>query len=501
MTDLLTSAQMRAIEAAAMECGEATGAQMMERAGRGMVTAMRRTWPDLGRARAVVLCGPGNNGGDGYVIARRLGDLGWRVEVFGLGDPARLDGDAAMMRALWDGPVGALTDAGQGEAADVVVDALFGTGLSRRVGAEVLAAREAALARGGARARLVAVDCLSGLDADSGRMLAEDGVTVTGADLTVTFHAAKLGHHLARGPELSGRLEVASIGLDGRDCPEAAQLLDGPLLALGKAGAGHKYDSGHAVIVAGPAFRTGAARLAARGALRIGAGLVTLAAPKGALPECAAQTTAIMLAEAGTAKALSDLVQDTRLNALCVGPGLGVDRAAALVRAAAGPGRALVLDADALTAFAEAPGDLFAALEGCAGAVLTPHMGEFARVFPDLARDSTLSKVDMARAAASRAGAVVLLKGPDTVIAAPGGRAAVMSGGYGQGAPWLATAGSGDVLAGIITGLLARGGAPFEAAATGAFVHRAAARAFGPGLIAEDLPEMLPQVMRGLIAD
>jgi hydroxyethylthiazole kinase-like uncharacterized protein yjeF len=270
----------------------------------------------------------------------------------------------------------------------------------------------------------------------------------------------------------------------------------------------HKYSHGHALILSGPSGRGGAARLAARGALRVGAGVVTVGCPPEAIPENAARLDAVMLRGVADGVALEEALADPRVNALCIGPGLGVDaRGKDLLVAALGgrtePRLSLVLDADALTILSKAP-DLFTALhEGC---VLTPHAGEFARLFPDIAeklsrlatKGPAYSKVDAAREAAARAGCVVLYKGPDTVIADPTGLCAINSAQYDRAAPWLATAGSGDVLAGFITGLLARGFSPFDAACTGAWLHLEAALSFGPGLVAEDLPEELPKVFRGL---
>nr|WP_318843225.1 NAD(P)H-hydrate dehydratase [Gemmobacter serpentinus] len=268
---------------------------------------------------------------------------------------------------------------------------------------------------------------------------------------------------------------------------------------------GHKFTHGHALILSGSMGRGGAARLAARGALRIGAGLVTIAAPPDAMAEHAAQLNAIMLREVAGPEALTEALSDKRINALCLGPGLGVARAAALLPVAlrAEHGACVVLDADALTALA-GMGDLAAWLSP--RCILTPHAGEFARLFPDLAAKlaepattgPAYSKLDATRAAAARAGCVVLFKGADTVIAAPNGDAAINAAVYDRAAPWLATAGSGDVLAGFIAGLLARGFDPFAAACTAAWLHVEAARCFGPGLIAEDLPEELPKVFRAL---
>lgn len=514
MTYLLTAAQMVAIEQAAIAAGAVSGGGMMDKAGRGVVAAIGAAWPELAlpggeppdnrgissrkiRRRAIVFCGPGNNGGDGYVVARLLHEAGWQVDVLALAETGAPD--ARAQEALWRtlGPVHPLTVAAvQGlAAADLHVDALFGTGLSRPLTKEVgdVVASLAALAL----PRLVAVDLPSGLSADSGLALGP----VPRAVLTVTFDSPKLGHYLAQGPDYCGRLVVVDIGTavfrDDLAQADVGTLVDGlspdTIRRLGK-GQGHKYSHGHALVLSGGAGQGGAGRLAARAALRIGAGAVTLGCAVEAMPENAAQLTAVMLRAVADGADLSALLVERRIAALCLGPGLGMGpREAGLVAAAlAADGPALVLDADALTLLAR-DGDLFATLH--ARCVLTPHDGEFARLFPDLAE---MSRVDAVRRAAARAGCTVLRKGPDTVIAAPDGRCFVHGAVYDRSAPWLATAGSGDVLAGIITGLLARGFAPMEAATTGAFLHTSCALAFGPGLIAEDLPEMLPQVLRDL---
>jgi hydroxyethylthiazole kinase-like uncharacterized protein yjeF len=557
MTVILTAAEMRALEREAIARGEVTGLELMERAGRGVVEAILAEWPEIesGARRAVVLCGPGNNGGDGFVVARLMKERGWEVEAFLYGEADRLPPDAKVNHDRWialakvesilatlDGPL--LTRL---LSADLVIDALLGLGLARA--APRLPALDLLMHRafvdgpwsGGAEhpPMIVAVDLPSGLDADSGRELDAPGAgppfaESRAAHLTVTFHAPKPGHLLQDGPRLCTRLRVADIGLP-RPAPDNAPLSlgAGPRLQavgsprtdflvwhrLGRANGGHKYDHGHAAIVSGGAGRGGAARLSARGALRIGAGLVTLAVPPAALQENAARLDATMLRTIKDAEALTDLLADTRLNSLCAGPGLGTgEREAALLSAlldasrpcarptgegGAGKGRAVVLDADALTLLSRDP-VLRARLH--AACVLTPHEGEFARLFPAIdARwrapaitGPAFSKVDAAREAAREAGCVVLLKGPDTVIADPSGRAAINAAVYDRAAPWLATAGSGDVLAGFITGLLARGFAPFDAACTAAWLHVECARSFGPGLIAEDLPEEIPKVFRGL---
>ncbi|MBC7139036.1 MAG: NAD(P)H-hydrate dehydratase [Defluviimonas sp.] len=517
MTEILTSAQMRAIEAAAIASGAVTGLELMERAGRGVLEAVLAEWPALAAAprRGAVFCGPGNNGGDGFVLARLLRQRGWEVELFLYGDPAALPPDARANCARWRG-MGELTrfddrDVPRPSKPDLIVDALFGTGLTRPLSLAPPAGRDPRAGAGGSPV-VVAVDVPSGLCADSGRLLgAGAGGACVRADLTVTFHRAKCGHYLAEGPEWCGKLAVHDIGLAALPRPAAGTgeagpcRLIGPPAGLAKRG-GHKYRHGHALVLSGGVGRGGAARLAARGALRIGAGLVTLACPPAALVENAARLDAIMLRPLkgqGEAAALAGLLEDARINALCLGPGMGVARAAALLPVALGAQRATVLDADALTALA-GEASPFARLHGAC--ILTPHAGEFARLFPDIAerlaapasRGPAYSRLDATRDAAARAGCTVLLKGPDTVIAAPGGEAALNAAAYDRAAPWLATAGAGDVLAGFIAGLLARGLDPFPAAAAAAWLHVEAARSFGPGLIAEDLPERLPALFRAL---
>ncbi len=507
MSEILTAAQMRAVEMAAIESGEVTGLELMERAGRGVVEAIFEEWPELAQTshRAVVLCGPGNNGGDGFVVARLLKEWGWEVEVFLYGDAEKLPPDAKANYERWCamGEVLPFEAAPRfAHEADLFVDALFGTGLGRPLEGAALKWAADREADPEAQAKTVAVDIPSGLCSDSGRELGRSGATVLAA-LTVSFHAAKLGHYLNWGPFKCGRTVVADIGLRSDADQDRVRLAEAAP-ALGKADLAHKFSHGHAFILTGSAGRTGAARLAARGALRVGAGLVTLGVPGEAMAEVAAQITGEMMREVVDGAALRERLEDERINAVCLGPGLGLRQAEELVPVALEAGRATVLDADALTAYGEDPQALFDMLhEAC---VLTPHGGEFARLFPDIAerlaapavKGPAYSKVDATREAAKRAGCVVLYKGADTVIAAPDGRCAVHAAAYERAAPWLATAGAGDVLAGIITGLLARGFAPMQAAETGAWLHVEAARAFGPGLIAEDLPEMLPKVFRDL---
>lgn len=531
MSELLTGAEMRALEQAAIARGDVTGLELMERAGAGVVRTVLETWPGIwpelgqGAPRAVVLCGPGNNGGDGFVIARLLLARGWAVEVFLLGDPEKLPPDARANHDRWHalGAVRPLEETsldGYLEAhpeTALAVDALFGTGLTRPL--RDLRGVQAVLSRWQAAAapQVVAVDLPSGLCSDSGRYLGRDRddppASVVRANLTVSFHRPRLGHLLAEGPEACGALVVQDIGLapSPEAVPGPARRVDAPPAETLAKGGGHKFSHGHAVVISGGFGKTGAARLAARGALRIGAGLVTLGVPGAAQMEVAGQITGLMMTRVEDGAALAALLEDGRITALCLGPGLGLDRARALVPVAldqaaerARPARGVVLDADALTAYRDDPEALFARLH--ARCVLTPHDGEFARLFPDLAArlgdtphaGPAYSKADAARDAARRAGCVVVFKGPDTVIADPQGRVAVNAGVYDRAAPWLATAGTGDVLAGFVTGLLARGKAPMPAAQTAAWLHVACARHFGPGLISEDLPEALPAVLRAL---
>lgn len=516
MTELLTSAQMRAVERAAIASGEVTGLELMERAGRGVVEAILEEWPELARdaigagesaLRAVVLCGRGNNGGDGFVVARLLKERGWAVEVYLYGEAEKLPPDARVNCQRWAamGKVGAWQpEVIAATRATLYVDAVFGAGLSRAPADAILEPFTQLYVSGMTYGRLVAIDAPTGLCLDSGRALSAEWGAVH-AFLTVTFHLPRPGHFLAEGAFYSGKVVVKPLGLAiGGHGAGAVRLCaaDGRMLA--KAADCHKYAHGHALVLSGPSGQGGAARLAARGALRIGAGLVTVGCPPEAMAENAARLDAVMLRGVADAGTLTAVLEDRRINALCLGPGLGLGpREAALVGAALQARRGTVLDADALTLVARDPA-LFGALhKDC---VLTPHASEFARLFPDIAAKlaalattgPAYSKVDATREAAARAGCVVLFKGADTVIADPAGRCAVNAAVHGRAAPWLATAGSGDALAGFIAGLLARGFDAFEAACTGAWLHVEAARSFGPGLIAEDLPEELPKVFRAL---
>ena len=499
--ELLTPKQMGEADRLTMAGGVA-GATLMERAGAAVADEAARLAPSGGRV--AVVCGPGGNGGDGFVAARLLAERGYRVELELHGERAALRGDAARMAERWRGAV-APAEALDLDAADLAIDALYGAGLARDLEGSGLRRVAAinAFARSGKP--VVSVDVPSGLDGETGRAR---GAAVE-ATATVTFFRLKPGHLLLPGRILCGRLVLAEIGIAESALATIAPraFVDAPAIwlhALPRPGAAsHKYTRGAALVLSGPAHRTGAARLAARAALRVGAGLATIASPPDAVLVNAAHATAVMVAPFSGLAGFSQLLADPRRNAVLIGPGAGVGGetrdlvAAALSLPSAAP-RAVALDADALTSFAGDAAGLAAliAREGRA-TVVTPHEGEFARLFGGRGEVvDAPSKLARAQAAAKLIGATVVLKGADTVVAAPDGRAAI---GYDL-PPNLATAGSGDALAGFVCGLLAQGMPAFEAAAAAVWLHGAAARAFGPGLIAEDLTETLPGVLRELFA-
>jgi ADP-dependent NAD(P)H-hydrate dehydratase / NAD(P)H-hydrate epimerase len=468
--------------------GGISGLELMERAGQAVAETVRRLLPS--GARVAVMTGPGNNGGDGFVVARLLAEAGYPVSVSLLTAREKLKGDAAFAAASWTGFSKGLSPAIADEA-DLIVDALFGAGLDRPITGNVVQTIEAV---NRSRVPVVAVDLPSGVNGRDGNIMG----TAVQASACVTFFRLKPGHLLMPGRKMCGQVTVADIGIDAQvlDTIQPLAWRNAPALwSLPEPAVdGHKYTRGHVVVVSGPATRTGAARLAARGALRAGAGLVTVAAPLDALDENAAQLTAIMLLPMDGPKGLTSILTDERKNVVVMGPALGLDEATIdLVTAALASRSAVVLDADAVTSFAGAADRLASLIrERKAPVVLTPHEGEFARLFPDLALNS--SKLERARLAAELTGATVVLKGPDTVVAAPQGAATIAD----NAPPQLGTAGSGDVLAGIVGGLLAQGMLPFEAAVAAVWLHGEAGHSRGRGLIAEDLPEALPDVFASL---
>jgi hydroxyethylthiazole kinase-like uncharacterized protein yjeF len=474
---LLTCAQMATADAAAMAAG-VPGTVLMEAAGKAVATAVAERYA---KQPVRVLCGPGNNGGDGFVAARHLAGMGWPVTLALLKGAGDLRGDAAWAAGLWTDPVAA-PSLGLLDGRPLVIDALFGAGLTRRLDGM---ATELIDRMNRDRLSVVAVDVPSGLHGDTGEVMG----TAPHAELTVTFFRGKPGHYSLEGLRRCGALQIADIGIPPPVLDGIAPQLwrNEPALwahALGRNDPGdHKYARGHLTILGGEQA-TGAARLAALAARRAGAGLVTIASPEGA-------AAVYRMAEPGnliTTTAIERLIEDSRRNAFLIGPGSGVNpRTRGAVLAVLAAARAVVLDADAVTVFADDPSALFSTI--ASPILLTPHEGEFKRLFPDL---TVPGKVERVRTAAKRSGATVLLKGADTVIAAPDGRAVINI----HAPASLATAGSGDVLAGIAAGLITRGLDPLAAGAAAAWIHGECAYGFGkPGLIAEDLLASLPEAL------
>jgi ADP-dependent NAD(P)H-hydrate dehydratase / NAD(P)H-hydrate epimerase len=524
---LLTNEEMARADRLTID-GGTPGSVLMDHAGAAVATAAAELLPAHGRVG--IYCGPGNNGGDGFVAGRLLAEQELEVELALLGRADRLHGDAAQAAKSWNGKILGLEELAL-ESADLVIDALFGAGLSRDLDGRAITLI-VTLNEWAQRTKkpILAVDVPSGIDGTTGQIR---GAAIKAAR-TVTFFRRKVGHLLLPGRSHCGVTTVADIGIRGSvlETISPKTFVNKPAVwaehfPVPRA-EGHKYMRGHAVVLSGGAAYTGAARLAARGALRAGAGLVTVATPTEALNVHASALTAIMTRICDDPGGLTKLLADRRKNAVVIGPGLGVgEKTRGFVRAAldadqesAGPRRAVVLDADALTSF---EGNLFGFAElirrSHKSVVLTPHDGEFARLFAHRGRNGesrwasllpgeqdlpalfealhSASKLARARAAATLSGAVIVLKGADTVAASPEGWATIAE----DLPPWLATAGSGDVLAGILGGLLAQGMPPFEAASAAVWLHGAAARHFGPGLIAEDISENLPPVSRALFSD
>lgn len=484
-TALLTIAQMAKADQLTIDAGISASA-LMENAGHPVAEAIMQRWTPR---PVLVLCGPGSNGGDGFVAARCLAQANWPVRVALLVPRKRLRGEAAHHARLWLGTVEPLTPAAL-EGAELVVDAIFGAGLSRPLEGAAATTLAAAAAK---HLTIVAVDVPSGLMGDTGANMG-----AVPCSLTVTCFRKKPGHLLQPGKSLCGEIVVADIGTplsvfeqikpDTFENDPALWLSALPLLQAD----GNKYTRGHALVWGGWPT-TGAARMAARAAARIGAGLTTVAVPKIALPVYAAALTSVMVSPIIKHKDLAHLLSDSRYTGLLIGPGAGLKKSTRQhVLAMLKTGRATVLDADALSVFADNPSKLFRAIDGVC--VLTPHEGEFTRLFKDVV-DMSSDKLTRARAAAIASGAVMVLKGNDTVIASPDGRVIINT----NAPPSLATAGSGDVLSGMIVGLLTQGMPPFLAAAAAVWLHGAAAAHFGPGLLAEDLPDRLPAVLRSLV--
>ncbi|MGE6743234.1 NAD(P)H-hydrate dehydratase [Allorhizobium pseudoryzae] len=486
---LLTPDEMAKADAAAAASGlDSFG--LMERAGRAVAACALRHFPEA--LRFVLLCGPGNNGGDAYVAARALVEAGARVTMHAYGEPDRLGGDALTAFRRCGLPVRPLAEYAP-SAGDVVIDGIFGAGLSRDVPIEVARLIDRV---GAAKVPVIAIDLPSGLCGLRGQALG----AAFRAERTVTFMTRKPGHLLMPGRELCGEIEVFDIGIPQRIIRASAGTIavNGPDIWAASFprmdGTAHKYRRGHLGVFSGGAAKTGAARLSAAAGLVAGAGLVTVASPADAMAVQAMALTAVMLRQTETEAELSDWLSTAKLHAFVIGPGFGIGEKAQrfVQRVSHLP---TVVDADAITSFSDNPERLFSGFsEGQPHLVLTPHEGEFSRLFPDIAADGSLGKLERAQAAARRAHAAVVYKGADTVIAAPDGRVLINE----NAPPWLATAGSGDVLAGIIGALLAQGMPAFEAAAAGVWLHGEAAQVAGRGLTAETLIHHIADALQRL---
>lgn len=483
--DVLAVDEMYRADAAAAAAGVPT-LDLMEAAGAAVAERVAALAPE---GAIGVLCGPGNNGGDGFVVARLLAAQGRDVRLSLLGSPDALKGDAAVNAGRWNGVISPLAvDAAAGAA--IVVDAIFGAGLARPLDgivAQTVAAMETH------RTRCIAVDVPSGVDGNTGAVVGSAAPAVE----TVTFFRRKPAHLLYPGRGLCGTVRVADIGIPQSVLAEISPQTSANLPALWRNNfpwprqQSHKFARGH-VVVAGGDTMTGAARLASHAALRAGAGLVTVFSPPAAGAIYRSGHPGVLVRDIASTVAFGEALDDEKITTLVLGPGLGLgETTRERVRMGLSTGKDCVLDADALSVFAANPRQLFAAIGAAGACVLTPHQGEFGRLFGDLV-ELPGGKLAQARAAAQRADAVMVLKGPDTVIAAPDGRAAINA----NAPPTLATAGAGDVLAGFVAGLMTQGMPAYEAACAAVWLHGAAAESFGPGLVAADIADLLPGVLR-----
>lgn len=501
--EILTNEQMAAADRLTIARGTA-GFTLMRRAGQGAAAIVKTLY----KPQAVtVLCGPGNNGGDGYIIARELKDAGFTVDVWSLVDPARLKGDARASFESWGGSLCAEPDL----SSSLIIDAVFGTGFNKKLEEPVISILKKIK---NSNPDVIAIDIPSGVNGATG---AADPAALP-ARHTITFARKKAGHCLMPGMALCGEIHIVDIGIPDDIIQEAGFMAQDNHPDLWKdrfphrKTGDHKYAHGHAV-VAGAEKMTGATRLAAEACARAGAGLTTVIAPPGT-GEIYRRTLAPHVIVEDRKNGLAAHLSDERRNAVLIGPGAGCENTASLqkdvldilttsltptlspvgrgsldvVRTGEGA-KIIILDADALNCFKDDREKLYSALnKNC---ILTPHEGEFARLFPDI--DGL--KTDRAQEAAERTGAVIVLKGPDTVIAAPGRKPVINT----NAPPWLATAGTGDVLAGMIAGLAAQGMEPFDAACAAVWIHGEAARQIGEGLVASDMAGKVPGVIRSLV--
>jgi len=487
VNELFSVEQMYAADAAAVEAGVA-GLTLMENAGRGItkqITERFKSCPVL------ILCGPGNNGGDGYVAARLLSKMGWNVRVLAFGDPETLRGDAAEMYRLYRGDVGSLTGASDYEGEELLIDAVFGAGFRGDLPSPVACLLQRSKKEGAA---VVAVDVPSGINGASGEV--SEGAIA--ADLTVTFFRAKTGHYLLPAREYIGELAIIDIGIpeDVLDDLDIRVLKNDPSLWWDQMAqpemTGHKYSRGHLAVCGGGVSATGAARIAARCGLRAGAGAVTVVSPPSALMIYSTALEAVMVTAIKDAGELEDWLRAKRIGAVVIGPGSGVtERTREFVLAALQTSATVILDADALTVFQDDPETLFEAIHDkkSGEVVLTPHEAEFARLF-----NVSGHNLEKCKKAAKISGAVTLLKGATTVVASPSGDAVLNV----NAPPWLATAGSGDALAGLIGGLILGGSSAFMAVSGAVWVHGEAGNLFGRGLLAEDIEGRIPEIFQKL---
>ena len=480
---ILGTKEMAAADRFAIENGS-SGSALMSAAGQGIVDAISKRWS---RRRTAVLCGPGNNGGDGWEAAALLKSAGWHVDVFSMVEPSALTGDAARATNKWKGQAQPLSECRLCEYG-LIIDALFGAGLTRPLDGDP--ARLAAASAGGPV--IVSADVPSGLDGDR----AQGFGPVFKADLTVTFHRLKPAHVLQPGAAFCGEVALFDIGIPSGWTTAAAvsathnhpDLWDVPSLTLPPDV--HKHARGRLCVRSGPQGATGASRLAAAAGLVGGAGFVTLLCPEGAISEIASSDRSLVTKAISTSQSFGDVLQACRSSALVLGPGAGLsDALHHAVHEALEHRAPLVLDADALTVFADDPTKLFDGLH--ANVVLTPHAGEFVRLFPDLMEDAGLNKIDQVRLASERACCVVVYKGADTVIGEPGGNVRVNT----HASPRLATAGTGDLLAGLVGAFLAQGQDAFDAASAAVWIHGEAGRRSGPGATVETVLERLPNAL------
>lgn len=514
MASICSTEEIQEIERLQINGSDKVASVLMETAGRKATDSIlkwRMQGKKPGRNQYHVLCGPGNNGGDGFVIARTLFEMGEKTSCWEIANPHNRSSSSALMRSKWlqRGTIAPLKDFERVEFSedDILIDALFGIGLTRPL--DEICSR---IFKGiPSHMPIIAIDVLSGLDSSTGSFLSSSNLSDFKATLTLTFQIPKWGHYLQEGTERSGTIKVISIGLEeglkkfSNTHPSLTELVEThpPEFTdlLDKMGSKHKYDHGHSLILSGPPGKMGAAELAGLSALRVGSGLVTMGLPKEVFFNHTNKVKAMMTTKIDKVHDLLDRLSDKRINSICLGPGLGIgEQTREFTNVALKSGRAVVLDADALTSFHEDPDSLFKNLHK--RVVITPHFGEFARIFPDLAKKIKGNKLPLIRAvqiASTISGAVVLLKGRQTVIASPDGHTYLVNGAKFKHSSWLATGGSGDVLAGMITGLMARNIPTKKSAILATYIHLFAANLFGPGLIGDDLPKLIPTVLRKLV--